>query len=83
MNETVKKVGRWLTAAAMSAVLWAVAAWLGINAWESSRETASTPLGQLTLGQLGATLFWGIGALVVAVFAWAMWEDRDERNKNW
>jgi len=81
--ERIKKAGRWLTAVAVATVLWAVAAWMGFNAWESSRETASTPLGQLTLGQLGATLFWAVGALVAATFGWAMWEDRDENNTKW
>ena len=83
MLEKVRKVGRCVTAAVGSAVLWGVAMWMGFNAWESSRQTAVTPLGQLTLGQLGATLFWVIGAVVVAGFGWALWEDRDEDNTKW
>jgi hypothetical protein len=68
MNETVKKVGRWLGC---------MAAGMAFYAWELLRETASTPLGQLTLGQLGATLFWVLAALVVAAGAWGVWENRD------
>lgn len=83
MNETMKKVGRWLWCSIVALLLGCMAAGMAFYAWELLRETASTPLGQLTLGQLGATLFWGIGAMVVAVFAWAMWEDRDETNRNW
>lgn len=77
MNETVKKVGRWLWCLIVALLLGCMAAGLAFYAWELLRETASTPLGQLTLGQLGATLFWVLAAMVVAVCAWAVWEDRD------
>lgn len=81
--ERIKKAGRWLTEVAAATVLWASAAWMGFNAWDSWRETGSTPLGLLTLGQLGETLFWAVGALVAATFGWAVWEDRDKDNTKW
>lgn len=83
MNETVKKVGRWLCCLIAALVVACIAIWMGFNAWESSRETARTPLGQLTLGQIGATLFWVIGALVAVVVAALVWEDRYEGNRDW
>jgi hypothetical protein len=90
MIKWLKRFVGWVSCLAMATGLGLGAAWMGFSAWESLRETATTALGQLTLGQLGATLFWVIGAVVAATVAyavwelgWAIWEDRFEKNGIW
>ena len=72
-----------MVCAVMATALWSLAAVLGFYAWDSLRETVTTALGQLTLAQIGASLFFLVGAIVAGVFGIAVWDDRDERNKNW
>ena len=90
MIKWLKKFVKWVSCLAIATVSGVGAAWMGFNAWECLRETATTALGQLTLGQLGATFFWVIGAVVAATFAyavwelgWAIWQDRVEINGRW
>lgn len=83
MAEKIRRAARWLKCLVVAVALGAVAAWMGWNAWESLRQVSTTPLAQLTLGQIITGLFWLAGAVIAGTIATAVWEDRDEDRNNW
>lgn len=81
MVEMSEKVKRWAEQmvfgfVAIGASL--IAAWLGVSAFLAMREAFRTPLGQLTLGELGAGIGMGLAALVLGFAAMVVWDARVE-----
>lgn len=79
--ETIEKLKRWAERVvfgflAIGAGL--IAAWLGVSGFLALRDAFTTPLGQLTLGDLFAGFGMGLAALVLAVAAMVVWDARVE-----
>ena len=72
----VRRAGRWLKCAVLAGLAGAFAVWLGVEGFIDGRHALMTPLSQVSLADLVVPFLELLVALIAAMLACAVWDDR-------